>query len=73
MENPIKMDDLGVPFFFGNIHMICIIWYIQSSLMKLLLSSGDSVSGVGGSAGVSWEWSCKKKKTGSPIKNLLPF
>ena len=21
MENPIKMDDLGVPLFFGNIHM----------------------------------------------------
>ena len=22
MENPIKMDDLGVPLFFGNIHML---------------------------------------------------
>ena len=22
MENPIKMDDLGVPFFFGNTHML---------------------------------------------------
>ena len=22
MENPIKMDDLGVPSFFGNTHMI---------------------------------------------------
>jgi len=21
MENPIKMDDLGVPLFFGNIHI----------------------------------------------------
>ena len=21
MENPIKMDDLGVPLFFGNIHV----------------------------------------------------
>ena len=21
MENPIKMDDLGIPLFFGNIHM----------------------------------------------------
>ena len=25
-ENPIKMDDLGVPLFFGNTHVWCIIY-----------------------------------------------
>ena len=24
MENPIKMDDLGVPLFLGNIHMLVV-------------------------------------------------
>ena len=25
MENPIKMDDLGVPLFFGNTHIISVL------------------------------------------------
>ena len=31
MENPIKMDDLGVPLFFGNTHMniIFILFIVQ--------------------------------------------
>ena len=32
MENPIKMDDLGVPLFFGNIHIGIIINYIVGGL-----------------------------------------
>ena len=65
----------GTPVF-GSTHMIYSnIWYaydIQSFLMKLLLSSGDSVSGVGGSAGVSWEWSCEQKKLGVQLRTSCP-
>ena len=25
MENPIKMDDLGVPLFFGNTHIVLLL------------------------------------------------
>ena len=35
MENPIKMDDLGVPLFFGNIHM----FHVQQVFLTLLTSS----------------------------------
>ena len=29
MENPIKMDDLGVPLFFGNIHIMSFVWVLM--------------------------------------------
>ena len=29
IENPIKMDDLGIPFFFGNPHISTWYWYFE--------------------------------------------
>ena len=38
MENPIKMDDLGVPLFFGNIHMFHVLGVFDIAYFQLLLN-----------------------------------
>ena len=35
MENPIKMDDLGVPLFFGNIHMFHVLGVFDIAYFQL--------------------------------------
>ena len=40
MENPIKIDDLGVPLFFGNTH----IPHTQILLLHVLSVGGDSLT-----------------------------
>ena len=61
MENPIKMDDLGVPLFFGNNHIICALWMIlqagfinmgqELSVLRHYLASGKCLDFIEDPAG----------------------
>ena len=42
MENPIKMDDLGVPLFFGNTHIYIHTLYYHSVYMTILHQATNS-------------------------------
>ena len=48
MENPIKMDDLGVPIIFGNIHkgFVCVPVEAKLSFCKVSFFTWQSMHGI---------------------------
>ena len=45
MENPFKMDDLGVPLCFGNTHVIILCFHVE--FFSSVLPVGSLPPGVG--------------------------